>query len=180
MPDAIEGAKIAILVANGSDEVETAVMLKVLEDARAEPVLVSVKKHEARGWRNTEWGGTFAVDVAILDADAEEFGGLLVPGGVIGADTLRADAYAVDFVRNFLNQRKPVATIGHAPWLLVEAGAVRGRRLTSIPAIRNDLIHAGGQWIDAPAVRDGRLVTGRTHHDLPEVVARFVEAAIFG
>lgn len=176
----IEGKRIAILVASGSDQAETTIMREVLSDSGSEPVLVSVKKHEVRGWKNTEWGDTFPVDVAVLEAQAADYDGLIVPGGVIAADTLRADGHAIAFARGFLAQGKAMAALGHAPWLLVEVAALKGRSATSIHGIRLDLINAGARWVDEPAVRDGRIVTGRTRHDLPDLMARFVEAMVLG
>ncbi len=172
------GKRIGILVANGSDQTEMTVIRSVLSEADVRPLLVSPKKQEVRGWQNTEWGASFAVDVAVIDARPEDFDGLLVPGGVIAADTLRADRQAVALVRGVLTRQRPVAAVGHAPWVLIEAGVVRHRRVTSIHAIRSDVENAGGLWVDQAAVTDGVIVTGRNQHDLPDFMAQFVEAVM--
>lgn len=177
---ALSGKRIGILVASGSDQTEMTVMRQVMDDAEASPLLVSVKKNTVRGWLNTDWGGEFAVDLGILDASAADFDGVVIPGGLIGADTLRADKHAVRLVQDMLAGGKPVAAMGHAPWVLIEAGAVRHRRVTSIEAIRTDLENAGGLWVDEATMADGNVVSGRNRHDLPDFMAQFVEKLILG
>lgn len=176
----LNGKRIGILAASGSEQTEMMVIGRVLAEAGVTAVTVSPKKQALRGWLNTEWGESFPVDVAVVDATAEEFDGLIIPGGLIAADTLRSDRQAVELVRGVLGRGKPVAAVGHAPWVLIEAGVVRDRRVTSIEAIRSDLQHAGGLWLDDAAVADGPVVTGRNQHDLPDFMALFAETVMMG
>lgn len=167
--------RIAIVVASGFEEAELAGLREALSGSGIVAELVAAKKHEVRGWRNTEWGGSVAVDRALVDARAEDYGAVIIPGGLIAANTLRADAHAVTLVRDALAQGKPVAALGHAPWILIEAEAVAGRAVTSILAIRRDLENAGGRWLDEAVVADRGLITGRNHHDLPDFTAGILE-----
>lgn len=176
----LDGRRIGILAASGSDQTEITVIRRVLDEAGVHAAIVSPKKVELRGWLGTDWGGSFAVDVAVIDARPEDYDGLVIPGGLIAADTLRADRQAVELVRALYVAGKPVAAVGHAPWVLVEAGALKERRATSIEAIRSDIENAGAQWIDAAAVADGMVVTGRNQHDLPDFLAQFVEVVMLG
>lgn len=175
---ALDGKVIGLLVASGFDEMELTVARQAFEEEGAETRVVSPKKHEVRGWRNTDWGASFAVDVAVIDANPKDFDGLMVPGGLISADTLRSDPHAVALVREALKQNVPVAALGHAPWLLIEAGAVRGRAVTSMNALKTDLQNAGALWRDEPIVADRGIVTGRHHHDLPDFVAGMLESIV--
>ncbi len=172
----LSGRTIAVLVASGSDQGEFVTIRDVLADAGAEAVVVSPKKQSFRAWRNTGWGDDFPVDVPVMAARAESFDGLMIPGGLIGADTLRSDGQAVDLVRAVHRRRRPLGAIGHAAWLLVEADLARGRAVTGIEAVRTDLANAGGRWVDAVS-EDGGLVTGRHRDDVAAVMARFAAAA---
>ncbi len=156
---------VAVVIASGFEQSETAALCRALAQAGHRAVVVSPKKHSVRGWDNTHWGGDLAVDVAAIDAEAQDYAGLVLPGGLISADTLRADADIVRLVRDAAVQGKPVAARGHAVWVLVEAGLARERRMTAAPAMRHDVEHAGAQWVDAPAVVDGNVITGRHAHD---------------
>ncbi len=176
----LTGRRIGILAANGSDQTEMTVIRRVLDEAGVAASLVSPKKQHLRAWLNTEWGGQFAVDVAVIEAQPDDFDGLVIPGGIIAADTLRADRQAVDLVRGLYQANKPIAAVGHAPWVLIEAGALRERRATSIESIRRDIENAGAEWQDAPTVTDGMVVTGRNQHDLPDFMAAFVEVVMLG
>lgn len=168
--------RVAILVASGFELAEFEGMRDILEQAGIAVPVVSAKKHEVRGWDNTEWADSVPVEVAVLDARPADWDAMAIPGGLISADTLRADQHAVRLVRDALDRGIPVAAIGHAPWLLIEAGAVRGRRVTSHPAIRTDLENAGAQWVDQAAAVDGGVITGRHRHDLPDLLARLMHA----
>ncbi len=174
----LTGRRIGILAANGSDQTEMTVIRRVLDEAGVAASVVSPKKQELHAWLNTEWGMHIAVDVAMVEARPENFDGLVIPGGIIAADTLRADRQAVELVRALYMAGKPIAAVGHAPWVLIEAGALRERRATSIESIRRDIENAGAEWLDAPAVSDGMVVTGRNQHDLPDFMAEFVEVVM--
>jgi len=176
----LNGKRIAILAASGSDQTEMTVIRRVLGEAGVTASIVSTKKQELRGWLNTEWGTSFAVDTAVIEARPDDYDGLVIPGGIIAADTLRADRQAVGLVRGLYIAGKPIAAVGHAPWVLIEAGALKERRATSIETIRSDIENAGAQWVDAAAVADGMVVTGRNQHDLPDFLAQFVEVVMLG
>lgn len=174
----LDGRRIGILAANGSDQTEMTVIRRVLGEAGVATSIVSPKKQELHAWLNTEWGMNIAVDVAVIEARPDDFDGLVIPGGIIAADTLRADRQVVDLVRALYHAGKPIAAVGHAPWVLIEAGALKERRATSIESIRRDIENAGAEWQDAPAVSDGMVVTGRNQHDLPDFMAEFVEVVM--
>lgn len=171
----LSGKRVALLVAAGSEQSELSVMRDVLADSGAEPVVLSPKKQEVRLWKNVDWGVTVPVDAPVVDSRADDYDALVIPGGVIAADTLRADRQAVQLARDFIAQGKPVGAMGHAVWVLVEADAVGGRMVTSIESMRSDVMHAGATWVDDPAVHDGQLITGRHHHDLPDFMAAMAE-----
>lgn len=167
---------VAFLVTDGFEESELTVPLARLRSERAGVKIVSPKKDTVRAWDRGTWSGDYPVDVPLLEADVDSFDALVLPGGVINADFLRMDPPAVDFVRAFFDggnpaplepARRPVAAICHAPWLLIEAGVVSGRRLTSYPSLRSDLENAGAIWMDEEVVEDGGLITSRRPDDLP-------------
>lgn len=163
----LEGKKVAILVANGFEQSELQEPRSALDNAGAITSIVSPERNEAQGWHHQEPGDAFAVDVRLDDANAEEYDALLLPGGVMNPDTLRMNPRAVEFVRAFFEAGKPVAAICHGPQLLIDAGVVEGRKLTSYPSIRKDLINAGAIWVDERVVTDNGLVTSRKPDDLP-------------
>lgn len=171
----LAGKRVALLVATGSEETELTVIRQVLVEAGAMPVILSPKKHELRLWMNVDWGNEIPVNAAVAGSQAEDYDALIIPGGLQAADTLRADRQAVQLVRDFINQGKVVAAMGHAVWVLIEAEAVGKRLVTSIESMRSDVINAGGTWIDDPAVMDGHVVTGRHRHDLPDFMAAVAE-----
>ncbi|MGE5548783.1 MAG: DJ-1/PfpI family protein [Solirubrobacterales bacterium] len=164
-------AKVAVVVASGFEQTEMTAICKGLADAGHTVQVVSTKKHAARSWDNTRWNGDVPVDMAAIDAEAQDFDALVFPGGLIAADTLRSDDAVVRLVRDATAQGRPVAALGHAVWVLAEAGAIKGRAATSHPAIRTDVVNAGAQWRDQGAVADGTLITGRHGHDVGEFVA---------
>jgi protease I len=164
----LQGLKVAILVADGFEQVELTKPRQALDDAGAATRIVSPAKGQVRGWNHHDPADAFPVDVELAQADAEEFDALLLPGGVVNPDALRIDARAVAFVRAFVDAAKPVAAICHGPWTLIEASGVRGRRMTSWPSLQSDLTNAGAQWVDQPVVVDGPLVTSRKPDDIPE------------
>ena len=178
--ETLNGLKVAILVTDGFEQVEMTEPRKALDEAGAETRLVSPKDGRVKAWNFTEWGDTFLVDMPLHSARSEDFDALLLPGGVINPDTLRALPEAVAFAKAFFDARKPVASICHGPWTIIEAGAARGRRLTSWPSLRTDLKNAGAEWVDEEVVVDRGLVTSRKPDDIPafnpEVIKLFANA----
>ena len=169
------GKKIAILVADGFEQVEMTRPREALEEAGAETTLVSPEDGTVRGWQITDWGDTFDVELPLNDAEADSFDALLLPGGVMNPDKLRIIPRAVQFVRDFIAAGKPIAAICHGPWLLAEADVVRGRTLTSFPSIKTDLKNAGANWVDRPVVVDNGLVTSRKPDDIPAFNDKMIE-----
>lgn len=160
--------RVAVLVAaEGIEQVELTSPWKALEDAGWEPVLVSPDTGTVQAFNHLDRADTFPVDVTVADASVEDFAGLVLPGGVANPDALRADRAAVDLVRSFAESGKPVAAICHAIWMLVEADALGGRRVTSWPSLQTDVRNAGGTWVDEEVVVDDHLVTSRKPDDLP-------------
>ncbi|CAA2141665.1 type 1 glutamine amidotransferase domain-containing protein [Hyphomicrobium sp. ghe19] len=178
-PD-LKKRKIAFVVTDGFERVELTQPRKALDDAGATTVIVSPKREHVRSWEFTEWGNTFSVDVPLDSADVQDFDALVLPGGVLNPDTLRIIPKAVDFVKAFFEAGKPVAAICHGPWTLIEAGAAKGRRMTSWPSLRSDLKNAGAEWVDEEAIVDKGLVTSRKPDDIPafnrEMIKLFSEA----
>jgi protease I len=176
----LNGLKVAILVTDGFEQVEMTEPRNALDAAGADTRLVSPKEGEVKAWDFTDWGGMFPVDVLLEDARPEAFDALLLPGGVINPDALRTLPEAVAFVKAFFDAGKPVASICHGPWTIIETGAARGRRLTSWPSLRTDLENAGAGWVDREVVVDQDLVTSRKPDDIPafnrEVIALFADA----
>jgi protease I len=163
----LKGLKVAILVTDGFEQVELTEPRKALDEAGAETRVVSPKPSEVWGWNFTDWGDTVSVDVELKKAHPDDFDALLLPGGVINPDKLRIIPEAVEFVKSFFEAGKPVAAICHGPWTVLEAGAARGKRITSWPALKTDLRNAGANWVDEECVVDGNLVTSRKPDDIP-------------
>ena len=173
--ETLNGLTVAILVTDGFEQVEMTEPRKALGDAGADIRLVSPKYGEAKAWNFTDWGDTFPVDTPLNDARPEDFDALLLPGGVINPDTLRAMPEAVAFAKAFFDAGKPVASICHGPWTIIETGAARGRRLTSWPSLRSDLQNAGAEWVDQQVVVDRGLVTSRNPGDIPAFNLAMIE-----
>ena len=163
----LKGLKVAILVDDGFEEVELIEPWKALREAGARVRIVSPKTDRVRGWNFTDWGHFTSVDVALDQAQPDEFDALVLPGGVMNPDSLRIQPKAVAFVKAFFDARKPVASICHGPWTIIEAGAVRGHKVTSWPSLKTDLRNAGAEWVDQEVVVSDNLVTSRKPHDLP-------------
>jgi len=163
----LNGLKVAILVTDGFEQVEMTEPRKALDQAGAKTSIVSPKDGRVRAWKFTEWGDDFPVDVSLARARPEDFDAILLPGGVINPDKLRMDESAVLFAQAFLDGGKPVATICHGPWTLIETGKVKGRRLASWPSLQTDVENAGAEWVDQEAVVDGNLVSSRKPDDIP-------------
>jgi protease I len=175
MAEELKGFKIAFLAAEGVEQVELTEPWKAVEQAGGSPQLISVEDGEVQAFNHLDKADTFPVDKAAKDADASDYDGLVLPGGVANPDFLRMDEDAVRFVRAFFEQAKPVGVICHGPWTLVEAGVVKGRTLTSWPSLRTDLRNAGAKWVDEEVVVDEGLVSSRNPDDLPAFCAKLVE-----
>jgi protease I len=163
----LDGMKVAILVTDGFEQVEMTEPRQALEAAGADTQIVSPMDGSVRGWKHHDPADVFEVDTPLAQASVNEFDALVLPGGVVNPDALRIKEEAVAFVRDFIQGGKPVAAICHGPWTLIEAGAVKGRTMTSWPSLRTDLKNAGAEWVDREVVVDGNLVTSRKPDDLP-------------
>jgi protease I len=172
----LDGRKIAILVADGFEQVELTEPQEALEDAGANTQIISPAKGTVQAWKHDEKADTFEVDVPLDEARSIEYDGLLLPGGVRNPDILRTIPRAVEFVKGFFDRGKPVAAICHGPWMLVEADVVRGRMVTSWPSLKTDLRNAGAQWVDEEVVTDNGLVTSRKPDDIPAFNEKMIEA----
>ena len=175
MADQLKGKKIAFLAAEGVEQVELTEPWKAVEQAGGTPELISLEEGEIQGFNHYDKGDTFKVDKTVEEASASDYDALVLPGGVGNPDTLRGDENAVAFVREFFEQAKPVGAICHGPWMLVEAGVVRGRKVTSWPTLQTDIRNAGGEWVDEEVVVDQGLVTSRKPDDLPAFNDKIVE-----
>jgi protease I len=164
----LKDRKIAVLATDGVEQVELTEPVKALKGASANVVVVSPKSGQIQGMNHAEKGDMLKVDHDLGSVSAEQFDGLVLPGGVANPDYLRVDPQAVDFVRHFVRAGKPIAAICHGPWTLIEADGVRGHRMTSWPSLKTDLQNAGATWEDKPVVADGNLVTSRKPQDLLE------------
>ena len=171
----LEGKRVAILATDGFEQSELLEPMKALREAGAAVEIVSPKSGSIKAWNHSDWGEEIEVDVELSADDA-----LVLPGGVMNPDHLRANRSAVEFVRDFAAAKKPVAAICHGPWTLIEAGAVRGRRLTSWPSLKTDLRNAGADWVDEEVVVDQGLVTSRKPDDLPAFNRRMIEEIAAG
>lgn len=169
---ALQGKKVAILATDGFEQSELLEPRKALDEAGATTQVVSPEGTKVKGWNHKEWGNEVPVDISLESAKAEEFDALLLPGGVMNPDQLRMNPKAVEFVKHFTEAGKPVAAICHGPWTLIEAGAVRGRTMTSWPSLRTDLKNAGATWLDKEVVSDKGLVTSRKPTIFPPSTVR--------
>jgi protease I len=175
MSNELSGKRIAILVADGFEQVEMTDPRKALEEAGAKTEIVSPMKGEVQGWNHHEKGKKFHVDVDLSSADPHDYDALLLPGGVMNPDQLRTIPLAVQFVKTFVEDHKPIAAICHGPWILVEADVVRGRTLTSWPSVKTDVRNAGGNWVDQEVVSDAGIVTSRKPGDIPAFNRKMIE-----
>jgi protease I len=176
MAEALAGKRVAILAADGVERVELEQPRQAVEEAGADVELLSIKDGEIAARNNDlEDAGTFSVDRQVTDASVDDYDALLLPGGTVNPDQLRMNEDAVSFVRDFFNSGKPIGTICHGPWTLVEAGVVSGRQITSFPSLRTDLRNAGAEVLDQEVVTDDGLVSSRSPDDLPAFCAKVVE-----
>ena len=170
----LKGRKVAILATDGVEQVELVQPREALNQAGATTHLISLTGGEIQGFNHLDKGDRFAVDRTLEEASATDYDALFLPGGVANPDALRMNKKAVDFVRFFIEHDRPVGAICHAPWLLVEAGVLRGRTITSWPSLKTDIENAGGTWVDKPVQVDQKLITSRKPEDLKQFSARLV------
>lgn len=171
----LQGKRVAILASHGFEESELAVPRAALQQAGVEVHIVSPEKDSIRAWAETDWGEAYHVDKSLSEASEHDYHGLVLPGGLINPDTLRQDEKALGFVRSFFQAHKPVGAICHAPWILIDAGVVEGRQMTSFPSVASDLKNAGAKWEDSEVVCDSALVTSRKPADLDAFNAKLLE-----
>jgi protease I len=176
----LDGKRVAFLATDGVEQVELIEPLEAVRDEGAEVDVISLKKGEFQGFEHLDKGQTFTADKAVKDARADDYDGLVLPGGVANPDFLRSDADAVRFVRSFVEAKKPVGAICHGPWTLVEADVIKGRTLTSWPSLQTDIRNAGATWVDEEVHVDQGLVTSRKPDDLPAFNAKVIEEVAEG
>ncbi|HEY3754769.1 MAG TPA: type 1 glutamine amidotransferase domain-containing protein [Opitutaceae bacterium] len=171
----LSGKRVAILLTEGFEQVEMVEPRQALQKAGAQTEIISPQDGKVKAWDEDDFGETFKVDVPLKSAKPENYDALLLPGGVMNPDKLRLEPAAVNFVRKFFEAGKPVAAICHGPQILIEAGVVEGRKLTSFPSIKTDLINAGAEWVDETVVTDQGLVTSRKPADIPAFNEKMIE-----
>ncbi len=170
----LQGKHIAILIDNYFEQAEFEEPLSHLKNAGAEVTVVSTGEKTVTGMHHADKGDSFSVDLTLSVASSDDYDALVLPGGAINADTLRMNPDAQQFVADFINSNRPLAVICHAPWLLVSADCIEGRRLTSYHTIQDDIRNAGAEWVDSPVVIDNNLITSRNPDDLPQFNAAIV------
>lgn len=175
MAEQLKNRKVAIVVENGFEQVELTEPKKALEEAGAKTEIVSPVKGNVKGWKTSNWGDEFPVEKPIEQARSEDYDALLLPGGVMNPDKLRRNEKVLNFVRGFFEAGKPVASICHGPWTLIDSGVARGRRMTSWPSLQMDLKNAGADWVDEEVVVDSGLVTSRKPDDIPAFNQKMIE-----
>jgi protease I len=175
MAQQLQGKRVAALVTDGFEQVELIEPKKALEAAGASVEVIAPHGGKVRGWNHTEWGDDVSVDRLLGEAQSDNYDALLLPGGVMNPDKLRADARAVQFVKQFFDQGKPIAAICHGPWTLIEAGVVAGVQMTSYPSIQTDLKNAGARWVDQEVVVDRGIVSSRKPDDIPAFNRKMIE-----
>ena len=175
MADKLQGKRVAFLATNMVEQVELTEPWQAVKDEGAEVELISLEEGEIQGFNHYDKADTFKVDRTVEEAEAGDYDALVIPGGVGNPDTMRTDENAVQFVRDFFEQGKPVGVICHGPWMLVEAGVARGREVTSWPSLQTDIRNAGGNWVDEEVVVDQGLVTSRKPDDIPAFNKKIIE-----
>lgn len=169
------GKKVAILVADGFEQMEMTKPREALDEAGAETKIVSLKSGKIQGMRHADKGDKFDVDIVVKDARPNDFDALMIPGGLFNPDALRSDQNALEFARHFFREHKPVAVICHGPQVLISADVVRGRKMTSWPAIQADMRNAGARWVDEEVVVNDGLVSSRKPDDIPAFNRKMIE-----
>lgn len=175
MDSKINGKRVAILATDGFEESELIEPKKALESAGAQTTVVSLQRGEIKGWNKDHWGLSVPVQQTLDECSVDDFDALLLPGGVMNPDKLRTEPKAVEFVKDFFDEQKPVGAICHGPWMLVEADVAEGRTVTSWPSIQTDLENAGAIWLDQEVVTDRGLVTSRKPDDIPAFSRKLIE-----
>ena len=175
MTEQLSGKRVAVLATEGVEQAELLEPVKALKDAGAKVEVISPKGKRFQGYKGHEKGDMISVDRQLEGARPNDYEALVLPGGVMNPDTLRIIPAAVDFVRHFVREKKPIAAICHGPWTLINAGGVRGKRMTSWPSLEMDLRNAGAEWVDEPVVADAGLVTSRKPADLPQFCSKMIE-----
>ena len=175
MAEKLQGKRIAFLATDMVEQVELTEPWQAVKNEGAEPELVSLEEGQIQGFSHYDKADSFKVDRTVEEARADDYDALVIPGGVGNPDTMRTDENAVQLVRDFFEQGKPVGVICHGPWMLVEAGVVRGREVTSWPSLQTDIRNAGGNWVDEEVVVDQGLVTSRKPDDLPAFNKKIIE-----
>lgn len=176
----LSGKQIAILATDGYEQSELEIPYARLREAGAKVDIVSLKSGVIKSWHNGDWGRAMDVDHTLADSSSSDYDALVLPGGQINPDLLRVETSAIAFIQDFWNAGKVVAAICHAPWLLIEAGIVKGRNLTSYPSVKTDVINAGGNWCDESVVVDQGLVTSRKPTDLESFCLKIAEEVAEG
>lgn len=162
----LNNKRVAILMTDGFEEIEFTEPKKALEAAGANVNVIAPKENKVKAWNHTDWGNEYDVDQKLDDANVSDYDALMLPGGVMNPDKLRQNTKAIQFVQLFIDAEKPIAAICHAPQLLIETGTLKGKKLTSYPALKTDLMNAGAIWVDEEVVIDGKLITSRSPNDL--------------
>ena len=173
--DKLQGKRVAFLATDMVEQVELTEPWQAVKNEGATPELISLEEGEIQGFNHYDKADKFKVDRTVEEASADDYDALVIPGGVGNPDAMRMDENAVKLVRDFFEQGKPVGVICHGPWMLVEAGVMRGRRVTSWPSLRTDILNAGGEWVDEQVVVHNGLVTSRKPDDLPAFNEKIVE-----
>lgn len=171
----LQGKTIAFLVTDGFEQVELTTPWEQIKLAGAETELIALEEGKVQGYHHLDKGDAFKADKSIADVSAEDYDGLVLPGGVANPDALRTDQNVIEFIRDFFTEKKPVAVICHGPWTLVEANVLKGRTLTSWPSLRTDIENAGGNWVDKEVVVDQGLVSSRRPDDLEAFCSKAIE-----
>jgi protease I len=176
MAGELKGRTIAVLATDGVEQVELTEPVKALKEAGAEVKVISNKDGEIQAWKHLDKGSKIHVDESLADAEPDDFDGLVLPGGVINPDALRLVPEAIEFVRHFVEEGKPIGAICHGPWTLIDAGGVKGKKMTSWPSLKTDLSNASAKWVNEQVVSDAGLVTSRKPDDLPAFNKKIIEA----
>lgn len=171
----LQNKKVAILATDGFEKSELFEPLKALKNEGANVDIISINEGEIKSWENKNWGEAIAVTKLVKDAKESDYDALVLPGGVANPDTLRTDEDSLEFIRSFFKSHKPVAAICHAPWLLISAGVIENREVTSFNSIKDDVLNAGATWLDKEVVVDSGLVTSRKPDDLPAFINKVIE-----